>query len=231
MPGALLTWNKMTQSPTASPTTQGVACSPLTQPWWPPSMGLCSVEFVPGPCRKPRPQGPGCEGGDGGSIGQWPVERVPRPAPVPLSQSTASSPPNRSRVGGTGDRVGAEPAAVLSHTGRLSAGWRPCAWHSGYKDRKRVPAQPWGLSTGRGQREAWEGRGAITLFWGLKSNGGGFNHHLTPPTLRPTAEPPQKGPAGGGAGHSVLAGHRCGSKTCVYVKSPGGQWIPNIPIL
>lgn len=84
-PAALLPWNRMIRVPMATSTTQWLVWSPPTQPWWPPSMGLCSVGFIPGPCCKPRPQGPGCAAGEGGSVGQWAVERVPRPAPIPPS--------------------------------------------------------------------------------------------------------------------------------------------------
>lgn len=82
-----------------------------------------------------------------GRVGQRAVERVPRPAPVPPSQPTASSPPDRSRVGDTGDRVGWGQSVLPSSTARLSAGQRPHAKQSGYKDRKRVSAQPWGWTT------------------------------------------------------------------------------------
>lgn len=95
-PGVLLTWNRMIRAPLATPTTPPMAgWSPPTQPWWPPSMGLCSG-FCPRPCGKPRPGARGCAGGEGGSIGQWAVARVPRPAPIPASQPTAS----RSQGGG-----------------------------------------------------------------------------------------------------------------------------------
>lgn len=96
-PGALLPWNRMIWAPTATSTTRWLVWSPPTQPWWPLSMELCSVGFVPGPCCKPRPQGLGCAGGVGGSIGKWAAERVPRPAAVP-----PPSPPPHCPLAGLG---------------------------------------------------------------------------------------------------------------------------------
>lgn len=82
-----------------------------------------------------------------GRVGQRAVERVPRPAPVPPSQPTASSPPGRSRVGDTGDRVGW--IQVTEWGGRSLFFHHPlpdCLW-----GRDPMPSKV-GIRTGRGCR-------------------------------------------------------------------------------
>lgn len=89
------------------------------------SMGLCFVGFVPGPCGKPRPQGPvlcrwqgkvhwatGCrEGAQACSSPTLPAHSL-------LSLG-------RSSVGGTGDSAGVEQLLFCLHW-QVSAGWEPC---------------------------------------------------------------------------------------------------------
>lgn len=114
-----------------------------------PSMGLCSVGFVPGPCCKPGPRGPRAwavqvvrEGALGNGL--W---RECQACSSPTSQPTASLPTGRSgwRAQVIEWRWG--QSALLSYTGRLCAGWRVCARQSGCKDRKKAAVQLRSLGT------------------------------------------------------------------------------------
>lgn len=126
----------MIQAPTSTSRTQWLVWSPPTKPSWPPSMALCSMGFVSGPCCKPRPQGLGCAGGEGGRE-HWATGcgESAQACSSPTSQPTASLPP--SRLGAQVTGWGWGQPVILSYTGRLSAGWRFCAGQCGCENRKR----------------------------------------------------------------------------------------------
>ena len=129
--------------------------------------------MVPSPCGKQRPQGPGCAGGGGGSIGQWAVERVPRPAPVPLSRPTALAPSGRSRLE-------TQVPVWVGVTSSFVVYWQTVClveslcWAEGTQDRDGpcLTQRPGHLIIRRKKGQIQEMKEAKT---------GGFNSHLSPP--------------------------------------------------
>lgn len=98
----------------------------------------------------------------------------------PASQPTASLPPVGSGWGTQVTEQGWGQSILLSYTGRLSSGQRPCTGQSGSKYRKKVPAQPQNVKRSgllRQCPETTKVRGKAYSSEGSREVGG-FDHHL-----------------------------------------------------
>lgn len=162
-PGALLTWNGMIRAPTATPHPVAGLVSSHPAPMAAINGALFCGIWPRHLSQAKAPGAQGCTGGKGGRVGQRAGERVPKPAPVPPSWPTASSPPGRSRVGGTRQSV------LLSHIWQMLC-WVETPWTQG---QQAAVCPTWGRGTGEdGRARAPQQRPEAGGMSGVKHSGG-----------------------------------------------------------